>query len=230
MLNLQSPTYGLNSEGTCIPGHEGHTRTQLIGRRLQSHPVHRGGAHDQHLHYALWELSPKEQQRTQVKVRQETRNLEQYWRGKKFHSRFLNSIAENGSKVWLSLSTQPRLRLWAISFCAGICKREYENHSLSHVTGFLPMANNEMPCSVPQLFTEMQLLFAPCFLTIFLSDWLETFNPGREDLDPARHGQVLANYLCILTKHRKQTITSNYLYDQELRCRLASWSRTWLTS
>lgn len=45
-----------------------------------------------------------------------------------------------------------------------------------------------------------------CCLTIVLSDWLESFNPGTEDLDPARQGQMLSNYLCVFTTHRKQII------------------------
>lgn len=42
-------------------------------------------------------------------------------------------------------------------------------------------------------------------LTIILSDWLEPFNPSREDLDPTRKRQMLSNYRCVFTTHRKQT-------------------------
>ena len=58
-INNSHCTYGLNSEGTCVPGHNGHTWAQLIGCRLQSHPVDCGGADNQHLHYAVGELPPK---------------------------------------------------------------------------------------------------------------------------------------------------------------------------
>lgn len=46
-------TYGLNSEGTCVPSHKGHTWAQLIGCRLQPDPVDCGGTHNQHLYYAV---------------------------------------------------------------------------------------------------------------------------------------------------------------------------------
>lgn len=51
-------TYGLNSEGTCVPSHEGHLRAQLVGCCLQPHAVDCGGAHNQHLHDAVRELPP----------------------------------------------------------------------------------------------------------------------------------------------------------------------------
>lgn len=61
-----------------------------------------------------------------------------------------------------------------------------------------------------------------CLLTIVLSDWLESFNPGREDLDPARQGQMLSNYLCIFTTNINTNIhiTSTYYVN----CRLG-WRR-----
>lgn len=50
---MRSLTNGLNSEGTCVPGHKGHTWAHLIGGRLQTHPVDCGGTNNQHLCYAV---------------------------------------------------------------------------------------------------------------------------------------------------------------------------------
>lgn len=41
-------TDGLDGEGARVPGHEGNAGAELVGRRLQSHPVDRRGAHHQH--------------------------------------------------------------------------------------------------------------------------------------------------------------------------------------
>lgn len=54
----ESITDGLDGVGTSVPGHDRHVRAQVIGSRLQSHPVHCGRTDPQHLCDTARELRP----------------------------------------------------------------------------------------------------------------------------------------------------------------------------
>lgn len=51
-------TDGLDGVGTSVPGHDRHVRAQVIGRRLQTHPVHCSRTDPQHLGDTARELWP----------------------------------------------------------------------------------------------------------------------------------------------------------------------------
>lgn len=68
----QQPTYCLDSEGTCVPGHEGHPGAELIGCSLQSHSVDCSGTHNQHFCDSVRKLSPKYQNQKSQRVAMET--------------------------------------------------------------------------------------------------------------------------------------------------------------
>lgn len=106
-------TYGLDSEGTCVPSHQGHLGAQLIGCGLQPHPVDGGGAHDQHLHDAVRELPPANSGVQTSDSLQTFRLVESchHMDEMLLHSRLLHSIAENRPEVWLTFSAQPQITI-----------------------------------------------------------------------------------------------------------------------
>lgn len=59
-LKEESITDGLDGVGTGVPGHDRHVRAQVIGSRLQTHPVHCGRTHSQHLCDTARELRPNQ--------------------------------------------------------------------------------------------------------------------------------------------------------------------------
>lgn len=79
--------------------------------------------------------------------------------------------------------------------------------SYSHVN--MAGVNIEMWISFTCVTLQTSIVCDNCILdsilTIILSDWLESFNPSREDLDPTRQRQMLSNDRCVFTTYRKQT-------------------------
>lgn len=59
-LKEERITDGLDGVGTSVPGHDRHVRAQVIGRRLQTHPVHCSRTDPQHLCDTARELRPNQ--------------------------------------------------------------------------------------------------------------------------------------------------------------------------
>lgn len=50
-------------------------------------------------------------------------------------------------------------------------------------------------------------------LTIILTDWFQSFNPGGDYLNPAMQSQMLSNYLCIFTAQGSQFVFRHFAHS-----------------